>query len=272
MPTAIVIQLKGLRDVVFEGSTGAAVHGFWFKRWAELDASIADRLHTNTPGLRREFTLSPLMELPFIPRQGLQVQAGTATWFRITTLTDWLDTALEEIWLPELEGSRIEISSPDLFEVTGIARTPTEHPWAGRTTYAELAEKHLFNLRPRSRWRLELATPTTFKNSKQYFPIPLPDNLARSWLSRWQAFAPLALPGNVLDKVRSSVSISSYKLHTRMMKEETRSLSGCMGSLRLQAHKLPPSDCAALDLLTEYAFYCGSGHKTAQGLGQTRVL
>jgi CRISPR/Cas system endoribonuclease Cas6 (RAMP superfamily) len=45
-----------------------------------------------------------------------------------------------------------------------------------------------------------------------------------------------------------------------------------VGSLRLQAHQLPPCDCAALDLLAAYAFYCGSGHKTTQGLGQTRVL
>ena len=177
MPTAVVIQLKALRDTVFEGSTGAAVHGFWFRRWAELDPSIADRLHENRPGLRREYTLSPLMELPFIPRRGLQVTEGAGTWFRVTTLADWLDEALEAAWLPGLEGTRIEIGSPDLFEVTGIARTPEEHPWAGRTSYAALAEKHLFNLRPRSRWGLELSTPTTFKDSKRYFPVPLPDNL-----------------------------------------------------------------------------------------------
>jgi CRISPR-associated endoribonuclease Cas6 len=273
MPSAVVIQLKALRDVRIEGSTGAAVHGFWFERWKHADAAAGDRLHADGNGARREYTLSPLMHL----RPGLgrtfHLQAADETWFRVSALTDWLSAALETAWLDGLQGCVIDlIGTQQSFEVTGIARTPNEHEWAGRMDYAALAEKHLYNLNPPSRWRMEFATPSTFKHSDAYFPMPLPDKLARSWLERWQAFAPVALPDDLPERVGAAALIASYNLRTRGMKEETRVVPGFIGNLRLDIPRLPPSERAAFDLLTAYAFYCGTGHKTTQGMGLTRLI
>ena len=45
-----------------------------------------------------------------------------------------------------------------------------------------------------------------------------------------------------------------------------------MGTLTIQAFDLPPETRRRLDLLFRYAFFCGSGHHTAQGMGLTRLL
>ena len=46
---------------------------------------------------------------------------------------------------------------------------------------------------------------------------------------------------------------------------------GCLGTVTFCAHDLPPEVCQALDALMDYAFFCGSGYKTTQGWGQTRL-
>lgn len=273
MPSAIVIHLKALRDLPIEGSTGAAVHGFWFERWNALDAAAGDRLHAQANGARREYTLSPLMRLRHGAGRTFKLHAGDETWFRVTALTDWLADALEQTWLTGLENSVIGmIGAPEMFAVTAIARTTAQHEWAGRTDYAALAERHLYNLNPPSRWRIEFATPTTFKSSDTYNPLPVPEKIVRSWLERWQAFAPLALPEDLPARVRGAAMIAGYNLRTRGMKEETRVLPGFEGDLRLDIPRLPPSERAAFDLLAAYAFFCGTGHKTTQGLGTTRLI
>lgn len=273
MPTAVVIHLKALRDVVLEGFTGAAIHGLWFQRWQQLDPAFADLLHGGQAGERREFTLSPLMGLPRGPKQQLQILNGSQVWFRVTALSERLEEALETTWLPGLVGQTLAVGSPDLFEVQAISRTPAEHSWAGRQTYAELAEKYLYNMRPATRWRVELGTATTFKNGKMYFPFAPPNSLVQSWLERWQAFAPLSLENDLARIAYRSVSVAGYNLRSMDVREEGRCYPGCFGNMRLQAHHdLPACDRAALDLLAAYAFYCGSGHKTTQGQGMTRVL
>jgi len=273
VPSAVVIHLKALRDLPIEGSTGAAVHGFWFERWNALDAAAGDRLHKEAGAARREYTLSPLMHLRRGAGRTFKLHAGDVTWLRVTALTDWLAAALEQTWLAGLQGSVIGmIGAPEMFEVTAIARRHEEHEWAGRADYAALAERHLYNLNPPARWRLEFATPTTFKSSDTYSPLPMPERIVRSWLERWQAFAPVALPDDLPAQARAAAMIAGYNLRTRGMKEETRVVPGFEGDLRLDIPRLPPSERAAFDLLANYAFFCGTGHKTTQGLGMTRLI
>ena len=272
MPAAVVIHVKALRDVIFSGLTGSAIHGLWFQRWKTLDPAFADLLHGGNGSERREFTLSPLLGLERGPQSRLQVLAGNELWFRVTALSERLETALEQTWLDGLVGQTLEVRSPDLFEVTAISRTQQEHTWAGKQGYAELTETYLYNMRPSLRWKLEFITPTTFKNSNLYLPFPMPASLVTSWLSRWQAFAPVSLENNLAEKARNAVAVAGYSLRTLDVREEDRHYAGCLGNMRLEAHSLPPSDRAALDLLAAYAFYCGTGHKTAQGQGVTRVL
>lgn len=278
---AVVVHLQAVTEGRIPNDTGRGVHGFWFRHWGRVNPKIADALHQpeNIP----PYTLSPLMALPKADhRQVVEVPAGTQTWFRVTTLTEELSQALMEAWVPALDGIEAEIpevSSPPStnngegirWQITKVSRTQDDHPWAGETGYSELSKRHLFARQPPSRWRLRFATPTSFHGSAGHFPFPLPDSLIASWLRRWQAFAPIALPANLPEIARTYLLVSGYNLRTKLLLEGKRSTVGCVGSLSLKAQHLLPSVRTALDTLAAYAFYCGSGHRTTQGMGMTRI-
>ena len=55
------------------------------------------------------------------------------------------------------------------------------------------------------------------------------------------------------------------------MRQGKRVLIGGQGSYALHAIKMPASERAQVDLLASYAFFCGSGYKTTQGMGMTKL-
>jgi CRISPR-associated endoribonuclease Cas6 len=274
-----MVHLKAVKAGEIKGSTGRGVHGFWYRHWEQADARVADWLHKQrevTP-----FTCSPLMGLPRHSRNGVvHVPNGHSAWFRVSTLIPTLTESLLKSWLPSLPiGSEIEIpkSSADpsgtqgiRWRVTGVSTTAEEHPWAGQTEYTQLASQRLFTTRPPAKWRIKFLTPTAFHGRTGHLPFPLPDSLISSWLRRWQAFAPIALPEDLPQMARQQVVVSGYNLKTVPMREGNRLTVGCVGNLSLRALNVHPATRAALDLLAAYAFYTGSGHRTTQGMGVTR--
>ena len=282
MLAAIVIQLKSLDDSSLSGATGRGVHGFWFQHWNKVDPDIADGLHAARQ--TSPYTLSPLMGLPRPAQKGnIEIPRGWNAWFRVTTLTKPLSEALLEGWVPGLERLKvIKIPQPAnqqdgdtpgiRWKLNGISLTADEHPWAGRTTYGQMAGERLVNTRPPVHWRVHLATPTAFHGTAGHLPFPLPNSLINSWQRRWQEFAPIALPDEMPDLVRQQVVISSYQLKTIPVREGQRLTVGCVGRLSLRALKMHPAHRAAVDLLAAFAFYAGSGHRTTQGMGMTRLV
>jgi CRISPR-associated endoribonuclease Cas6 len=283
MPLSAVIQLEAIEDAQLDQFTGRGVHGFWFKHWKQVDSAFADELHAATQDSL--FTLSPLMGLPRPGRGGvISIRAGHKVWFRFAALTESLADAAQSRWLPGVEiGSQVEVPERRsngegtvpgvMWKVTGIAQAGAEHPFASREAYEDLSRRHLMNPNPPRQWRLEFLTPTTFHGKAAHLPFPLPESLIGSWIRRWQAFAPLALPDEELAQwARSNLAVSSYRLSTLPAREGDRLRVGCVGTLTLRALDMPPYLRAAVDLLVHYAFYCGSGAHTAQGLGQTQLI
>lgn len=295
MPLSTVIHLQALAPGQVEQFTGRGVHGFWFAHWRKAAAALGDQLHDNgqetsfdaahtVPASYREdkpFTLSPLVNLPR-PRKGTaSIPAGQTTWLRVAILSDALAAAFSSQWLPALPiGSEIEIPQtrqegesliPGLrWKVTGVSQERAAHPMAAQVAYEELSRLHLMNPNPPRQWRLEFLTPTTFHGKSTHLPFPLPESLIGSWLRRWQAFAPIALPEEeLLAWARTNLAVSAYTLHTLPVREAERLRVGCVGRLTLRAVDMPPYLRAAVDLLANYAFFCGSGSHTAQGMGQT---
>jgi CRISPR-associated endoribonuclease Cas6 len=265
MLTSLVIRLQALETGTLSFGSGRATHGLWFDTWRQANPELAAQLHQGN-GIP-PFTLSPLRGLPR-PRQGhTPVQAEQAAWFRVVTLTGELSAALEETWLPALPET-VELAGLP-WRITGIARMPEEHPWAGQIPYSQLASEHLFMSRPPKSWRLRFETPAAFHGSAGHLPFPLPDSLIRSWMRRWNAFAPIALPDDLPQMVRESVVVSAYSLKTVPVRHGKRLIVGAAGWFKLYAVNLHPAMRAAVNLLAHYAFYCGSGAKTTQGMGMT---
>ncbi|MBI5842857.1 MAG: CRISPR-associated endoribonuclease Cas6 [Chloroflexi bacterium] len=282
MPLSAVISLEALTDGRLDQFTGRGVHGFWFNHWRNVDAVFADSLHENTQDA--SFSLSPLLGLPSPRGRGAGVRAGQTAFFRIGMLTEELAQSFEEKWLKALTiNSEIEIPQAreeretaipgQRWKVTAHALESNQHPMAGRVGYEELSRKHLMNPNPPRQWKVEFLSPTTFHGKAGHLPFPLPESLINSWMRRWQAFAPIALPQDEISEwARGSLVVSSYSLRTVPAREADRLRIGCVGTLTLRALDMPPYLRAAIDLLAAYSFFCGSGAHTTQGLGQTQCV
>ena len=267
MLQAVVLQLQALEDGVIQGSTGRAVHGFWFEQWQRCLPAKAAALHNQT-GIK-PFTLSPLMGLPFAQKGVTTVTAGSQVWLRLTSLQEALSHMLLEIWLPQLP-PRITLAETTWL-VQRVALTSAEHRLAGKTTYASLHASPL--QRPQKlpyTWSIEFKTPTAFRNGKRSFlPFPLPNVLLTSWHRRWQAFAPIPIKESLCRHWRDGVFVSAYNLKTVPVRHGRRLTIGCVGKFTLRAPDLSPAERAAITTLVDYAFFAGSGYHTTQGMGMT---
>jgi CRISPR-associated endoribonuclease Cas6 len=273
MPLSAVIQLEAESEARIDQFTGRGVHGFWFKRWREVDEALGDELHAATQ--EAPFTLSPLMGLPKPGRDGVTVvHAGAKAWFRLAVLTDALAEATRQKWLTSLDGgSRITVPEERAARGGNVpgAQWKTAAYSIEEADYTEMARRHLMNSNPPRQWKLEFSTPTTFHGKTSHLPFPLPESLVGSWLRRWQAFAPVALPAEELKEwTRSHLAVSSFNLRTLPAREGEHLRVGCVGALTLRALDMPPYLRAAVDLLASFSSFCGSGSHTSQGLGLTK--
>ena len=149
---------------------------------------------------------------------------------------------------------------------------PPDGPQVEQRSYADLSA----NGRAEVRIRLCFLSPTSFRSHDMHFPLPDPALVYQSWLTRWNAFAPEELRINValLDVVAAHVAVGRYSLRTEMVDlGSNRKMVGFVGSVQfnvVRAGKIGDEWLRRLNLLADYAAFCGTGHKTAHGMGQTR--
>lgn len=266
MLTAIVLQLRAKADGQIQGSTGRAGHGFWLKQWQETNPTMSYALHQDYP--IKPFSVSPIMGLP-LPVRGVQhIPAGQPAWIRFTSLHPALSQAIYDDWLPQLPPF---IHLADIaWELVGVDEN---HPWAGRSSYAALTDQCQEERYPAGQWHLEFQTPTTFRvGQDDHLPFPLPELLLTSWLRRWQAFSAWGIDEATMPALRDHLLVNHYELKTVPVRQGKRLTIGCVGHFSFQASNLPAESRAIISLLARFAFFCGSGYHTTQGLGLTRLL
>lgn len=264
MIASIILQLTAEQNGRIQGSTGRAVHAFWFNQWQQHNPALATTLHQ--PNQAKPFTVSPLLGLPR-PRKGVtHVRPGDQAWVRFTTLHPTLTQHTLAHWLPTLPSS-IELAGIP-WCIKNIALMPQEHEWAAQTSYAALRAA----ARPAQKWQFQLKTPLTIHiSSDGYMPFPLPGSLLKSWHTRWHSYAPAPLPPIDLRHVQDQLFVSGYRLNTVPVRHGRRVVIGCVGDITLRAGKLDAPTRRTIDTLARYATYCGGGSYTAQGMGNLRL-
>ena len=189
---------------------------------------------------------------------------------RITVLEDELAQRTEDEWLGKLPET---IALADKrWRILGWTCDSDRDPWAGQVEQRSWADSYLSASEPPERWAVRLLTPTAFSGERAHMVFPLPNLLLGSWLRRWQAFGPILLPDDLVERVRAGLVPSAYRLKTAAVRHGRRLHIGAVGTLGMRALGLKPEERAAVDLLAAYAFWAGSGHHTAQGMGLTRLL
>ena len=140
-------------------------------------------------------------------------------------------------------------------------------------SYADLARQACTD----TRIEVCFVSPTSFRSQDMHYLLPDPLTVWQSWLSRWNSFAPQELQYNVntLDVVSAHMAISRYELRTETTRYEGDRYQqiGFVGQVSyrvVRAHLLGDEMVRRLNALADYGFYCGTGHHTTRGMGQTR--
>jgi CRISPR-associated endoribonuclease Cas6 len=277
MLLSLVITLQPLQPAILPAGQGRALAALFLDLVRRVDPLLANNLHAGD-GLR-PYTISDLQD-PTINRRGeLLLFPDQPLWWRATSLTEPLSqTVLEKVvpLLRECGNQNPLILDKDNrkvpFAVLGVAIQAEEHPWAGRDSFENLAQVRL--LRPDAPdplLRLQFASPTTFHSQGLHQPFPLPEWVFCSWLERWNAFAPIGLPAEMREFAKKCIAVNRFRIQTAVVRHDVP-LIGFTGECSFRILEPDPYWLRLADTLAAFAFYCGTGHKTTWGLGQTRCL
>jgi CRISPR-associated endoribonuclease Cas6 len=141
--------------------------------------------------------------------------------------------------------------------------------------FAEPYEELLAAARPRTRWDLDLLTPTTIRlprepdRPRRNQVLPLPDLLAAGLSRRWDRLSPVPL-GPVEGVIDHHLVIGRAKLRTErhVIKAPDTYTVGSVGQVQyLLAGKPSEADATRLDALWRLAAYAGLGDHTTKGMG-----
>lgn len=250
MPYSITIPLKLTRLLDQAAGTEQRAPNALLYHWLEAaDPRLASFVHDQAEP--KPFTLSPLLAAD-----------EEHYHFRVTLLEDQYWPYIEQGMKKERSirtGRRILAMNGDV---------QIEH-----RTYADLAQSST----PQWEVILQFDSPASFKSNEMHYPLPDPTLVFASYRARWNAFAPeqLQISENWLEWVKSGVAVSRFELKSQPVDFGKYQQIGCVGKVQYTVIDRGPESKEGrgpLNALADYAFYCGTGHKTTQGLGQTRRL
>lgn len=123
------------------------------------------------------------------------------------------------------------------------------------------------------RFDLRFITPTAFAQSGITLPLPVPTLMFRSWLERWNNFAPVYLGGDeLIAYLSNAVLLKHHNIKTRGWQLQRGYVNGFVGDVTLQVFNRADSLLANVaNLLAQYAQFSGTGIKTRLGMGQTEL-
>ncbi|MCC6299415.1 MAG: CRISPR system precrRNA processing endoribonuclease RAMP protein Cas6 [Anaerolineales bacterium] len=259
-----VIHLKALEGGALPQYVAPALRAEFLNWIGARDKPASDQLHDGNES--RPYTVSDLKGTFHAQRGFNLVEAGQSAWFRATSLTDAQTRMLESV-CADVQGKMFTLGHVK-FQVTGVA---AKHPWAGRTTYSELVEKYFRREHvPETVFEMEFASPTAFRDDGLRVPFAAPELAFRFWLRRWNKFSQASLPQAVKDIKQARVILSRYQLGTSVFHYEGEKWIGFLGRCHYRVLADDEFWARLCGLLTDFAFFCGTGKSTTFGMGQTR--
>jgi len=146
--------------------------------------------------------------------------------------------------------------------------------WAARTTYQQLSAPYLLAQQTAGRRiRLQFTSPVTFKTGGKHQPLPLPELVFGSLLTRWNAYAPLVFPPEARRYAAECLAVSAFKLSSRRVDAKSRGLRlGAVGQVTYTSLNYDRYWMSVMHTLAAFARFSGVGAGASMGLGQCRAV
>lgn len=235
------------------------LHAWFLDQVRSINPTLSAQLHDAES---KPFTISGLEGNIGTNGGKLQIYAEQTYRWRVTafspTVMEWLVLWLQN--LPpniELRYAPLQIQSVSYF--------------LKPTTYNQL-----FQTKKDKKLTLSFVTPTSFRRKGHHFPLPLPVNVFHSYLRRWNQFSKMPFDDEAfLDWIDESVVINRHQLESVKVAAGKKGLvTSFLGAIEYSLINTTQKQQQFEQLFTtlgQFAPYCGTGHKTTFGLGQTRL-
>ncbi|MEB3151517.1 MAG: CRISPR-associated endoribonuclease Cas6 [Sphaerospermopsis sp.] len=243
------------------------LHAWFLNQVRKFDPQLSAYLHDGES--EKPFTVSALDgEIVSSGRQVKLVAGRVYRWY-VTALSNrvsiwmaqWLDNLPEVLYLKD---SALRIES---WQVVHPPTTYTQLLQPQEVTSPYMAEGNI---------ALQFISPTSFRRKKHHFPLPVPTNVFQSYLRRWNDFSGREVDQETfLNWVDESVLITRHQLSSaKVLAGKRGAVTGFTGTIEFCLSKEGAANSDYQQLfyaLGRLAPYCGTGHKTTFGLGQTRL-
>ena len=138
---------------------------------------------------------------------------------------------------------------------------------------------------------MEFNSPTSFHQKglhsgfEKDVPLPIPDMIFGNYLNHWLSFSNVDLPVEIGEFIEECLVVNELKIKSERVQfsynQAQRATTGFVGQVRfaILGNKEKSRFKANWEhyanivrMLAFYSFYCGTGHHTTIGLGQTRLI
>lgn len=255
-------ELEVLQDSDLSPQYPTGLHAWFLDQVRQHDPMLSTTLHDGQD--EKAFTISGL-EGDLRPKgQGFELKRGDRYCWRVTALSQpvaqWLGS-----WLQALPSQLALRSAP--LQICQVRL------WLPPTTYAQIWQQ---TQTQSGTVTLSFVSPTSFRRRGHHFPLPVPYNLFHSYLRRWNQFADMPIDQEAyLTWVDEMVLVLRHRLESvKVLAGKRGAVTGFTGAVDLGLAAKAKSDSQFTRLfyaLAQLAAYCGTGHKTTFGLGQTRL-
>jgi CRISPR-associated endoribonuclease Cas6 len=270
---SIVLKLVPTRETTVRATMGHQAHAAFLRTVEESDPALADVLHLpNLPA--RPFTVSPLLGVGSAHDGQIRLSPDQDYHLRFTVLYPPIFERFMARFLSGEERPVIRLGQAMLL-IKEILNTPGSHPWAGYSTWAQIASE----AEPETEVTLEFTSPTAFGFGqkgwgKKVVVLPQPTLVFGSLAKSWNDLAPLPLQ---VDRQALQAYAEEHTVvkrmdgvHTQMLRFRRAPQVGFVGRVTYGLMADNEAARCQLNALADYAFYRGVGMKTAMGMGQTR--
>lgn len=284
MLLSALISLTANNKYPILGAVGRPVQAWFLSQVMKQMPQLAQSLHDDNGS--KPYTASTLLDRNGRPFQvGDWLKEGQECWLRVTTIGDELSEMVLEKVLKRLPKSLTLYKMN--FRVDGYTLNPREHPWAGQTSFVEIAQDIQYVKISREA-RMEFVSPTAFRSNGNDIALPMPGQIFRSLWQKWNEFCPESMQlqeiwpqfaeACILVSEMTAVNTVHWEFAEGTLGAAT-GFTGTVGFMLPQKHKVPEKwqkywDGAdvVMQSLAHFAFYCGVGHHGTIGMGQARLV
>ena len=279
MPISAVIHLSPPEDTTLRPTMGHHAHAVFLSLLRIGNPKKAEEAHATSA--QKPFTVSPLIAKGTRHRDQLHIKARAPCRLRFTFLSDVLFSHFAQAFFTgQLPSIRLGQAT---FQINSLITTNSETDgWGSTTTYEELID----TAGQETRMQIRFYSPTAFRaltprgqDRRDEASIDLV-RCYQSWVNKWNAFAPMQIDKRqLLDFVERHAGLTAVDSKNRVLDFGRNRIRGYVGSCAYQFYTEPlPINTSEEDIemlrwvnvLADYAFYCGTGYKTTMGMGQTR--